>query len=253
MMPSISEKEDMLYESRCKRCGACCGSKGDDPCRNLRRDEIGRYYCEIYDKRYGTQFTASGKSFSCVPIKYMFEYRAPYENCGYIEAIESPERLAVSRKNESIKKSIIWVLGISAAVFAVIFTEGSLIVTTKLFGVIGATFIRVLFTIPLSWLVIYFATKTNKNARFQKWLEEKEKRLSDRARIAVNSGKAVVVFNTALFLGPIIASVLMLMLGIAARRIYVYATLCALLSAGAWSAFYGGMLCGIEKLFLLKM
>gem|GEM_PF-427572 len=240
------EKESALYEARCKRCGACCGAKGADPCSNLKMDTDGRYYCGVYDKRYGTQFTVSGKSFTCVPMRQVLEYRAPYENCGYVEALPPP---ANNGSDNSMQKSLLWISGIIAAIFAVIITEGSLIVTTKAFGVIKATILRVAFTIPASWIVIYLATKTKKSERFRSWIAGKEAHLSKRAKVAVNGGKAVVLFNTSIFLGPVIASILMLMIGIEKHRIYAYSVLAALLSALSWCAFYGGMLCGIEKLF----
>ena len=58
------EKE---WEDMCIRCGGCCGSF-DDPCAHLARDEAGKYYCLIYEERYGDRRTVKGESFRCVHI-----------------------------------------------------------------------------------------------------------------------------------------------------------------------------------------
>ncbi len=59
------EKE---WEDICIRCGACCGAY-EDPCKHLKKDKEGRYYCEIYPYRFGLRETVSGEKFYCVPIK----------------------------------------------------------------------------------------------------------------------------------------------------------------------------------------
>ena len=146
-----------------------------------------------------------------------------------------------------LRRNLYWLIGALFAILFVIFMEGSLIATTKLFGVARATLIRVSITIPLSWLVIYLATKSDRSFHFSNWLKEKEARLSKSAKVALQGGKFLAVLNTAIFLGPIIASILMLMIGIKARLVYIYAVISALLCAWLWSMFYCGMLWGIAK------
>jgi len=149
---------------------------------------------------------------------------------------------------DDMRRSLLWLAGVVVTVSAVLFTEGTIIAATKLFGVTRATLLRVVFTIPLSWLVIYLATRSKKSLGFTKWLDERQRKLSGKAKAAVEGGKFLVVVNTAIFLGPIVASILMLMLGISGRRIYAYAVICAFLSAWLWAAFYGGILCELARI-----
>ena len=148
-----------------------------------------------------------------------------------------------------LRKNLYWIVGVILAILSIAFVEGTLIATTKIFGVTKATLIRVSFTIPLSWLVIFLATKSKKNVHFSNWFASKEAKLSRKAQVAVEGGKFIAIVNTAIFLGPIIASILMLMVGLKAQRVYIYAVLCAFLSAWLWCAFYSGMLCGLGRLF----
>ena len=79
------QKEEFeRWEACCKRCGACCGALDGDPCVNLRKDESGKYYCNIYDNRIGVQKTISGKSFACVPIRDLMP-NLPFKGCAYSE------------------------------------------------------------------------------------------------------------------------------------------------------------------------
>ncbi len=55
-------------EELCIRCGACCGAYDGDPCVHLKKDNKGKYYCKIYEKRLGKQKTVSGEEFECVSI-----------------------------------------------------------------------------------------------------------------------------------------------------------------------------------------
>jgi len=71
------------FESRCKRCGACCGAHDGDSCVHLKNGKNGGYYCEVYDSRLGIQKTISGKSFECVSIKEILRKAYPREGCGY--------------------------------------------------------------------------------------------------------------------------------------------------------------------------
>lgn len=60
--------KDKEWESLCLRCGGCCGAF-DDPCKYLRRDIKGKFYCEIYPYRLGERETIRGEKFKCVPIR----------------------------------------------------------------------------------------------------------------------------------------------------------------------------------------
>ena len=78
------EKMHLEYESRCRRCGACCGAVDNDPCVNLARDNEGLYFCRVYDSRLGPQKTLSEKVFTCVRIKENLKYGDHYSGCGYV-------------------------------------------------------------------------------------------------------------------------------------------------------------------------
>jgi Fe-S-cluster containining protein len=85
--PAYFEKQDKEfreYEARCKRCGACCGVKDNDPCLNLRKDNSGKYYCDVYENRIGMHKTVSGKEFACVPIRDLSP-NLPFKGCAYYE------------------------------------------------------------------------------------------------------------------------------------------------------------------------
>lgn len=81
----MQQEDEKRYEGLCLRCGACCGALDADPCRNLARDSENKYYCKVYDHRVGQQFTVSGKSFACVPIREIFRFESPYPNCAYFK------------------------------------------------------------------------------------------------------------------------------------------------------------------------
>ena len=140
-----------------------------------------------------------------------------------------------------LREKLYWIAGILLTVLGLIITEGSLVATTRIFGVMKATLIRVAFTIPLSWLAIYLCASTHTSANIRAWFAKKQAALSEKARLAVAGGEFLVVVNTAIFLGPILASILMVMIGVQGKRIYFYSALCALLCAWAWSSFYGGV------------
>ena len=145
-------------------------------------------------------------------------------------------------------KKLYWIIGIIFTILGLAIPEGSLIATTRVFGVMKATLIRVAFTIPLSWLAIYLSAGTNTSAKVRAWFASKQASLSERARLAVKGGEFLVIVNTAIFLGPILASILMVMIGIQGKRLYFYAVLCALLCAWVWSGFYSGICWGICKM-----
>ncbi len=77
------KEEEKMYEALCKRCAACCGAGGSDPCANLKKDSDDKYYCDIYDHRIGQRLTVSGSVFTCVPIRDVLTYAPPYPGCGY--------------------------------------------------------------------------------------------------------------------------------------------------------------------------
>ncbi len=71
-----------FHESQCKRCGACCGALGEDPCSRLRSDAQGKFYCSDYANRLGLQKTVSGKEFHCVLIRDLGQ-NLPFRECAY--------------------------------------------------------------------------------------------------------------------------------------------------------------------------
>ena len=149
---------------------------------------------------------------------------------------------------EKIKKNILWLGGITVTVLWYIFAEGWLIAVVKLFGFWGGAAIVTLVSLILSWLVIYVSSGAHNIGRFRDWLKEKEAGLSGKAKAAMQGGKTLVVANTAVFLGPMVAAILMLMLGIQKNKVYIYSIFCALLCAVVWSGFYSGVFWGIHKI-----
>ncbi|MBU1894519.1 MAG: hypothetical protein ABIH85_01040 [Candidatus Omnitrophota bacterium] len=79
------EKE---FETRCSRCGECCGAL-DDPCRNLVKVESqAGWFCKVYDNRFGEQKTVSGKTFHCVSIREHIKNDTLRPNCAYRNGIK---------------------------------------------------------------------------------------------------------------------------------------------------------------------
>ena len=76
--------------------------------------------------------------------------------------------------------------------------------------------------------------------------------LSGRVKRIVKGTEVIVVLNTAIFLGPIIASILMIMIGVRPARVYIYSVFCAVLCALAWCCFYKGMFWGYDKVCILR-
>lgn len=75
-------KASQDYEALCKQCGKCCGLE-TDPCINLKKGPLGKYYCAVYDSRLGRQLTVSGRAFTCVEIRELTKFGLPNEECGY--------------------------------------------------------------------------------------------------------------------------------------------------------------------------
>lgn len=146
-----------------------------------------------------------------------------------------------------ITENMAWLGGSVTAVVVFILAEGWLILTVKFFGFLWSTVIVTVIPLLIAWGVIYISARSRNIKRFNDWLTRKEEALSKRAKKAAEGGKFIAVFNTALLLGPIIASILMLMLGVDRRRIYVYAVFCAILCAVAWCGFYSGIFWGIHS------
>jgi hypothetical protein len=77
-------QENARWEAKCGRCGACCGAYDGDPCEHLRRAEGNKYYCSIYETRFGEHKTISGKLIKCVPIRQILNSSWPGDECcGY--------------------------------------------------------------------------------------------------------------------------------------------------------------------------
>jgi len=77
-------RQEKAWESQCTRCGACCGSTSGDPCENLIKTTDGQYGCRIYETRFGERKTISGKTFQCVPLRWIIHQRwEGDELCGY--------------------------------------------------------------------------------------------------------------------------------------------------------------------------
>lgn len=119
----------------------------------------------------------------------------------------------------------------------------------KLFGFWGGAGIVTVVTLILSWVVIYIASGSHGVGRLRDWITSKETELSGRAKAAAHGGKVLVTANTAVFLGPMFAAILMLMFGLARKRVYIYSIFCALLCGFFWSAFYSGIFLGLRKIF----
>ncbi len=81
---ALQIQEEAVWESKCTRCGACCGALEGDPCENLLFLPNGKYACKIYENRYGLRKTISGKEFHCVPIRAILSIHWPGDSCcGY--------------------------------------------------------------------------------------------------------------------------------------------------------------------------
>ncbi len=78
----------MTSEALCKRCGACCGAREGDPCEHLSQDNEDRYFCDVYDERFGLRKTVSGEPILCVPIRNM-SYKSWWgrSQCAYVKAM----------------------------------------------------------------------------------------------------------------------------------------------------------------------
>ncbi len=67
----IQDRKLQEHEALCKRCGACCGVLEGDPCVYLKKEADGKYFCDVYDNRFGLRKTVKGEPVLCVPIRNM--------------------------------------------------------------------------------------------------------------------------------------------------------------------------------------
>ena len=82
------EAQERAWESQCLRCGACCGAY-EDPCKGLKKDHEGKYFCDIYSRRYGPHETIGGKKFRCMPIRDIIHMSWDHDQlCAYKKDIK---------------------------------------------------------------------------------------------------------------------------------------------------------------------
>ena len=79
------ERQSQAWESQCTRCGACCGAIEGDPCEHLAKDESGKYFCRIYETRFGLRRAVSGRYFRCVPIRDILHQNWPGDQLAVIK------------------------------------------------------------------------------------------------------------------------------------------------------------------------
>jgi len=80
----FQKEQELRWESLCARCGACCGALDGDPCEHLAEEAPGRFFCRIYENRFGLRTTRSGRLFRCLPIRYILHDAWPgRERCVY--------------------------------------------------------------------------------------------------------------------------------------------------------------------------
>jgi hypothetical protein len=78
------QEELVRWEAKCGRCGACCGAYDGDPCEHLRQSIDKKYFCSIYEHRFGEHKTKSGKIINCVPIRQILNSSWLGDHCcGY--------------------------------------------------------------------------------------------------------------------------------------------------------------------------
>ena len=78
----MSEKQKR-YEDICLRCGKCCGADTAGQCRNLIKQDDGKFYCSNYEHRLGQQLTIDNKTFTCIPIDLLVKHGTAPEGCAY--------------------------------------------------------------------------------------------------------------------------------------------------------------------------
>ncbi len=79
----LQDRQQRQWEEKCVSCGMCCGVKDGDSCEHLILKD-NKYFCEVYDHRFGMHKTKNGKDFRCVPIRNIIHKAWPGgERCAY--------------------------------------------------------------------------------------------------------------------------------------------------------------------------
>ncbi|HPN56904.1 MAG TPA: hypothetical protein PLD92_08655 [Candidatus Omnitrophota bacterium] len=82
----FQKEQQRRWESLCLRCGACCGAFDGDPCEHLQSESSGRFFCRIYEERFGIRKTVGGRLFRCLPIREILHDSWPgREACAYVQ------------------------------------------------------------------------------------------------------------------------------------------------------------------------
>ena len=150
---------------------------------------------------------------------------------------------------DATKKMTLLGSGAILAILGYLLGEGWIMVTAKHLGFIkGSLFVSAI-TVSVCWVVVYLLCDIRFSAVVRNWFKEKEAILSHKAKMAVEGGKFAVIANTAIFISPTLAAVLMVMLGIEGRRLYAYAALGAVSCSVLRCAVYCGVFWGAGKLF----
>ncbi|MFA4991394.1 MAG: hypothetical protein WC569_02320 [Candidatus Omnitrophota bacterium] len=85
----IQDRKYLEHEALCGHCGACCGLLEGDPCEHLKKGEDARYFCDIYEERFGPHRTVKGEPLLCVPIRNMLHKTWwGRNNCAYVKAMK---------------------------------------------------------------------------------------------------------------------------------------------------------------------
>ena len=94
---NILKQKQEQWELLCYRCGGCCGAY-DDPCLHLRKNDQGKFYCDIYSERLGVRKTVSGEEFNCVFVKEIINTHWKNDHlCVYKKYLKSPWKLVENK------------------------------------------------------------------------------------------------------------------------------------------------------------
>ncbi len=78
----LQEIKAAEWEATCINCGACCGALDGDPCNHLKKTGKDKYFCDIYESRFGLHKTRDGRVFRCVPLRQILYHSWPGDvNC----------------------------------------------------------------------------------------------------------------------------------------------------------------------------
>lgn len=85
----LQEAQAKSWEAQCCSCGACCGIKDQDTCEELVVQDNGKFFCRVYENRFGAHKTRSGQDFICVPIRDILHEPWPGDQgCAYKQALK---------------------------------------------------------------------------------------------------------------------------------------------------------------------